>query len=176
MCNLKLLLPVLFCPLLLYAQSPGPAFKNDTLYTIGGYRIYKGQVIQFTKGSGKKGKFRFVSIRNGFAENALTGNSILVTGLGHFDINAQEDAHVDITGSVVFKDGTKSTIEIQLVFDKALDNTNGLPAEMMVPAEFINNSKVILYRELKKLLNAYIEGKIDKVTYEAQKKELLEKQ
>jgi len=172
--KLKSFFIVLLCPLFIHAQSPGPKFKNDTVYSIGGYQIYKGQVLQFGKGSGKNGGFKYVSTKNGIPETALMNNTILVTDLTNFGKNDEGDAYIDITGSVVFKDGTKGKVELKLFFDKAIENNNGMPGEMIVPPAFINNYKVILYNELKRLLDLYISGTIDRAAYETQKQKLLD--
>jgi hypothetical protein len=176
MCTLKLFFAMLLYPALLSAQSPGPKFKNDTVTTISGYKIYRDCTLTFAKGSGKKDKFRFVSIKNGIYETALTNNSVVVTGIKNFGINDEDDAYIEITGSIIFKDNTKGTVELKLFFDKAIENTDGMPAEMIVPAAFANNSRVILYNELKRLLNLYISGTIDRAVYEEQKRKLLKKQ
>ena len=61
---------------MLAAQDPKPSYNNDTLYTTCGYKIYKGQTLQFEKGTGKKGQFRFINITNGIAAVSLKNNSI----------------------------------------------------------------------------------------------------
>lgn len=173
MFKLSLFFTLSLCPAILSAQSPGPKFKNDTLITISGYKIYNGLSLQFAAGSGKKGKFRFISTKNGIPETALINNSIVVTRLKKFAINDEDDASIEITGSIIFKDNTKGIVELKLFFDKAIENTDGVPAEMIVPAAFINNSKVFLYNQLKRLLTLYISGTLDRQAYEAQKKKVL---
>jgi hypothetical protein len=172
--TLKLFFIILLCPLLIHAQSAGPTFKNDTAYSIGGYPIYKNQVLHFGKGSGKNGQFKYVSTKNGIPETALINNTILVTDLKNFGKNDEDKGYIDITGSIVFKDSTKGTVEIKLFIDKAIQNDKGTTGELIIPATFINNSKVIFYNELKRLLDLYISGTIDRVTYETQKQKLLD--
>jgi hypothetical protein len=174
--TLKLFFIVLLCPLLIHAQSSGPKFKNDTAYSIGGYPIYKGQVLRFGKGSSKNGWFKFINIKNGIAETTLINNSIVVTDLSNFGKNEEDNGFIDITGSIVFKDSTKGTVALKLFIDKAIENNDGIPGEMIVPTQFINNAKIILYKELKRLLDAYISGSIDRAAYEAQKQQLLDAQ
>jgi hypothetical protein len=176
MCKTGLFFTLLLGAAFASAQSPGPKFKNDTVTTISGYKIYKGCTLKFAKGSGKKDKFRFVSIKNGIYETALMNNSVVVTGIKSFGINDEDDAYIEITGLIIFKDNTKGIVELKLFFDKAIENTDGLDAEIIVPAVFINNNKVFLYNELKRLLNLYISGTIDRQAYEAQKKKLLDGQ
>ena len=74
----KLLLILLLNPILLVAQDPKPSYKNDTLYTTCGYKIYKGQTLHFAKGTGKKGQFRFIAIKNGISAASLINKSIVV--------------------------------------------------------------------------------------------------
>jgi hypothetical protein len=105
--------------------------------------------LQFAKGTAKNGRFRFISIRNGISRNALTNNTVFVTGIKNFGFNKQDDGFIEIAGSLVFKDGSKGNIEFKLFFDKAIESSEGQAGEMTVPAAFINNSKVFLYKELK---------------------------
>jgi hypothetical protein len=172
----KILFALLLSPLLSFSQGPKPLFKNDTLYTTGGYKIYKGQALQFAKGTGKNGKFRFISIKNGIPQSALVNNTVLITELKNFGTTREDDGYIDISGSFSFNDGSKGKIDLQLFFDKAIEGIDGLPGELLVPAGFVNNNKIILRNELKRLLNLYANGTIDRATYEAQKKKLLDEQ
>lgn len=164
---------LLLFPLLTAAQSPGPKFKNDTLYTAGGYKIYNGRILEFGKGTDKKGNFKFLTIKNGIDETKLSDNSLTVNGLKNFGVSADEDGYIGITGTIVYKDNTKATVDLVIFFDKAIEDSVGVQPELIVPAEFRNNYPIVLYNGFKKLLNLYIEGKIDQATYEAEKKELL---
>jgi hypothetical protein len=165
---------VLLCPLLIQAQSPGPSFKNDTLRSISGYSIYKGGVLQFGKGSGKNNKFKFITVKNGIPETALMNNTIYVTGLANYGKNYDDGCYIDITGSVVFKDGSRGNVELKIFVDKAIENNNGIAGELIVPPAFINNARVILNSELKRLLDLYINGTLDRAAYETQKQQLLD--
>lgn len=165
---------ILICPILIHAQSPGPSFKNDTLRSISGYPIYKGRVLQFGKGSGKNGKFKFITVKNGIPETALMNNTISVTGLANYGKTYDDDCFIDITGSVVFKDGSRGNVELKIFVDKAIENNNDMPGEMIVPPAFINNARVILNSELKRLLDLYIKGALDRTAYEKQKQQLLD--
>ena len=79
-----LLFILLLLPSLAYAQNRGAKFKNDTLYTKGEYKIYKGRVLEFGKGLDKKGHFKFINVKNGIDDTKLTDNSITVTELKNF--------------------------------------------------------------------------------------------
>lgn len=165
---------VLLCPLLIQAQSTGPSFKNDTLHSISGYPIYKGQVLQFGKGSGKKNTFKFITVRNGVPETALMNNTISVTGLTNYGKNYDDGCYIDITGSLIFKDGSRGSVELKIFVDKAIENNDGIAGELIVPPAFINNHRVILNSELKRLLDLYIKGSLDRTAYETQKQQLLD--
>lgn len=172
----KLIFILLVYPLTTAAQEPKPVYTNDTLYTTCGYTIYVGRKLQFAKGTGKHGKFRFISIKNGIPAASLVNNSIIVSGMKNFKLAAPGEATIDITGAIVFKDGTKGSIELHISFDRAIENIPALPTELEVPASFRNSSKVLLVQELNKLLKLYAIGAINKTDYEAQKKSLLQRQ
>jgi hypothetical protein len=171
----KLLFVLLLSPVMLTAQDPKPAYKNDTLYTTCGYKIYKGQTLYFGKGTGEKAQFRYVTIMNGIAASSLSNNSIVVKDLKKLVLTPQDAAYVDITGNIIFKDGSKGIIEIQMVFDKAIENDPSLASELVVPAQYRNSSRVILHQKLNKLFNLFVSGAISKTEYEAQKNKLLER-
>jgi hypothetical protein len=160
---------------MLTAQDPKPSYKNDTLYTTCGYKIYKGQTLQFEKGTGQKGKFRYVTVKNGIAAGSLTNNSIIVKELKNVVITPLDVGYVDIIGTITFKDGSAGTVELQIAFDEAIENNTNLPSEIAVPSGFRNSSRVILHQKLNALFKLYLSGTISKSEYEAQKKKLLEK-
>lgn len=170
----KVLLILLFFPLVLPAQEPKPSFKNDTLYATCGFKIYKGCTLKFGKGSGKKGTFRFIKIKNGVSYHSLAQSSIMVREVKNFGITEPGTGTIEITGTIIFKDNSKGTVEIEMSFDKAIENLPELPSELIVPVEFKNNSRVRLSKELNRLFNLYKDGAITKADYEEQKKKLLE--
>jgi hypothetical protein len=171
---IKVLFTLLLSPLLSAAQDPKPSYQADTLYATCGYKFYKGQTLHFAKGTGKKGKFRYVTITNGIAATSLINNSIMVKELKNVQISPIDAGYVEIIGNIIFKDGSKGAVEIHLAFDKAIENNPNLPSELAVPPEFRNSSRVILHRELNNLFKLYASGTISKTDYEAQKKKLLE--
>lgn len=171
---IKVLFTLLLSPLLAAAQDPKPIYKNDTLYTTCEYKIYKGQTLHFAKGTGRKGQFRYITVKNGFAPTSLVNNSIVIKELKNIVLWPLDAGYVDIVGSITFKDGSKGIIEIQMAFDKAIENDPGLPSELSVPPEFRNSSRVILHQNLNKLFKLYASGSISKTEYESQKNKLLE--
>ena len=68
---------------------------------------------------------------------------------------------------------TLGTVDMIIFFDRAIEDSANSQPELIVPASFRNNASTVLYNELKRLLDLYIEGKIDQATYEAEKKKLL---
>ena len=170
---IKVLFTLLLCPLMATAQDPKPSYTNDTLYTTCGYKIYKGQTLHFTKGTGKKGQFRFITIMNGIPVSSINNNSIAISELKYVKILPLDVGYVHIIGSIIFKDSTKGTVELQIAFDKAIENDPNLPSELAVPPEFRNSSRVILHQQLNKLFKLYASGAISKTEYETQKNKLL---
>lgn len=167
-------------PLLSSAQITTPRFENDTVYTTSGYKIYKGQVIQLASGTGDFSKFRFIKYQNGgsFLENSRYENtSILVKKISDFTISGLGNRYIGIKGTVTYKDGSKSKIEIDLNFERAINNFAGLPAEIIVPEEFRNKVPEGggIIDEIERLFRLYKEGALTKTEYEALKKKVIEK-
>jgi len=123
-------------PFSLFAQRSTGRFQNDTLYTSSGFKIYKGQTLQFGKGTGKDGKFRYVNIKNEVSTASLTNNSIVVKKMKNFGISVLGNGYIEIIGKITFKDGSKGYIDIHMAFDKVLEEYAGTPSELIAPAEF----------------------------------------
>ncbi|MBK8520573.1 MAG: SHOCT domain-containing protein [Ferruginibacter sp.] len=186
---MKLLFAMLVCPLFAFAQNDLPRFENDTLYTSSGYKIFKGQTLQFGKGTGKNGTFRFIIIENGVTSNSLKNASIVVKELKNFKVASYVDEYslpkipvyyfvygifyIEITGTINYKDGSKGYIDIQMAFDKAIENSMELPSELIVPYEFRKNNNISASEEIKKSYILYKNGAITKEEYEAYKRKLL---
>jgi len=168
---------LLLSPLLAKAQlDPKPIYRNDTLYTTCGYKIYNGQVLHFAKGTGSKGKFRHVMILNGIAATSLVNNSIVVKEMKNVQVSPLDPGYADITGLITFKDSTKAIIQLQLAYDKAIEDSPNLPTELEVPAVFRNSSRVKLHQDLNKLFRLFLSGEISKTEYEDRKNKLLQDQ
>ena len=172
----KILFALLLCPLLTTAQvDPRPVYKNDTLHTTCGYKIYPGQILHFAKGTGSKGRFRYVSVLNNIPVSSLANSSIVVRELRNVRVTPMDDGYTDIYGLITFKDGSKTIILIQLAYDSAIENAPDLPTELVVPAEFRNSSRVVLHRQLNELFKLFLSGAISKTEYEDRKNKLLHK-
>ena len=57
---------LLFCTFLSNAQELKPRFENDTLYTLSGYKIFSGSVIEFANGLERYDRFKYVSVKTAF--------------------------------------------------------------------------------------------------------------
>jgi len=175
----KLVFILLLCPLISTAQKPVPRFENDTLYTTSGYKIYKGQIIQLASGTAENSKFRFIKYNGSINLEAerFQNTSILVKKLSDYKISGLGNRYIGISGTVTYRDGSKSKIEIDLNFDKAINNFAGLPAEIVVPEEFRNKVPEGggIVDEIERLFRLYKEGAITKEEYETLKKKVIEK-
>ena len=83
----KLILILLFYPLFAFAQNNTPRFDKDTLYTSGGYKIYKGQTLHIAAGTSAAGYFNYIKFHPNLAKNntySLQNGSILVKNLKTF--------------------------------------------------------------------------------------------
>jgi hypothetical protein len=162
----------------LKAQDNFPKFENDTLYTTCGYKIYKGLILQLSKGTGGSGKFRFIKYDKGdYLESGRFDDiDILVKQVYDYKISSLGNHYIGIKGIVTFKDKSKSKIDLDINFDRAIVNFAGLPAEIIIPDEFkkITSEKNSASIEIERLFNLYKEGALTKEEYEAQKKKVLD--
>ncbi len=172
----RLLIVLLFCPLLSLAQNMVPRYENDTLYTSSGFKMYKGQTIQFGKGTRPDGKFRYINIKSETTSEALTNKSIVIKKMKNFGISALGNAYIEIYGRIVFTDGSKGYVDIHMAFDRAIENSPNLPSELIVADEYRNKAIASVADELKKLNKLYLDGILTKEEYEAQKKKFLDGQ
>jgi len=168
----------LFSPSVLLAQN-NPRFENDTLYTSGGYKIYRGQTLKFAEGTGKKGKFRSVKVKGYDYPDDFTNNYIVVEDLSEFYISEPGNAYIRIRGKIITENGKKKKrINFNLAFEKAIEGFQGLKPELIVPEEFKLNLKSkptnSIADELAKLYKLYQDGVITKEEFETQKKKLLD--
>ncbi len=167
-----LLLSFLLCPLLLFAQQPTPKFENDTLYTLSGFKIFRGQTIEFGNGTERYGRFKYVTVKNGILSTSLTDCSVIVKEFKKFWISAINNGYIVFDGYLIRKDSTRDYIVIQMAFDRAIENSPILPSEIKLPAEYRNKYKRDLKRERLFLYNMYKDKVITKAAYEEMDKKL----
>jgi hypothetical protein len=118
-----------------------PKFDADTLYTSCGYKIYKGQVLQFGLPAGRKDNFRHVKILNKIAVASLQSNQITVSELRSFEISALGNAYITVKGSLQVNNNERKDIILLLAFDNAIGNLPENPAELIVPEPFKSRTK-----------------------------------
>ncbi len=175
----KLAFIFFLCPLLAGAQEMLPRFENDTVYTSSGYKIYKGQVLYLASGSASKGKkFQYIKLENGgiHLPNTIYKNtSITVKELYDYKITGLGNCYIGITGTITYKDGSKSVVGIDINFDRAINNFDGSPGELIVPEEFRNKRTAAVAAEIEKLFTLLREGEITREEYDELKMKLLEK-
>jgi hypothetical protein len=169
----KILFTLLLSPLLSIAQEPMPRFENDTLYTLSGYKIFRGQTIEFAKGLERYDRFKFVSVKNGILSTSLTDCQVIVKEFRKFWISQNlNNGYIIFDGYLKRKDGTTEYIVLQMAFDRAIENSPVLPSEIKLPDEFRNKYKRDIKREKKFLYNLYQDKVIDKSAYREMKKKL----
>jgi hypothetical protein len=125
---IKLLFFLLIIPAISLAQKRVPRFENDTLYTTTGFKIYKGQVLTFGKGTGKDGNFRYLNIKANYARPSLTGNNFIVKKLSDFGISQLNNVYILIRTSFTFRDGSKGGGDMHVAIDSAIQSS-----ELIVP-------------------------------------------
>ena len=202
----KLLLILLLVPLFSTAQNTLPRFENDTLYTSGGYKIYKGQILQFATGTSAAGYFRFIKFHQNMAKNdtyILQNGTMLVKTLKGYKYSGPENNNIRLTGTATYINGKQEEIDILVNFERVISGSDGLPGELTVDKAFKMRpaeteiketkkqtvtdeikkqpgaddiKKIMVADEIKKLFDLYKAGALTKEEYEAQKKKLLERQ
>lgn len=150
-----------------------PAFTDDTLYTSSGFKIYKGQVLQFGTTTGNRGRFRYVNIITDITHHSLENRQLRVKELKGFSISILGNAYISIIGTLIIKNTDRMDIEIHLAFDHAIENIPGVPSELLVPDEYRNRLKKDTQTEMKRLEEFYLNNKITKEEFEVIRKKLL---
>jgi Short C-terminal domain len=203
----KLVFLALICPLLSTAQNNLPRFEKDTLYTSGGYKIYKGQTLKLGTGTSDAGYFTFIKFHPTQIKNStytLQNSTLLVSKLRTYKYAGADNNSIRINGTVTYKDGKQEETDIVVNFERATEDYDGLPSELIVPEAYkikriprgaapetkkqvtVEEAKkqpapaeiknLLIADEIKKLFDLYKAGALTKEEYEAQKKKLLEKQ
>lgn len=168
----RLFFIALLCPLLSMAQEPVPRFENDTLYTSCGYKIFRGQTLEFAKGLRRNGRFKYVTVKNGILSSSLTNSSVIIKEVKKYSVTGLGNGYIDFTGYLVRKDGSNDYIVLHMAFDRAIENSPVLPSELKVPDEFRNKLKRDIKTEQLALLNMYEDNVITKAEYQEMKKKL----
>ena len=149
-----------------------PALENDTLYTSCGFKIYKGQFLQFGETTGNFDRFRYVNIENAVSHHSLRNNYMLVKEIKNLSFSVLDNAYIDIKGILVLKNKRTAEVLIHLAFDHAIENIAGIPSELIVPAEFKGVLKYDGEKELARLETLYKIAVITKEELEAAEQKL----
>jgi hypothetical protein len=166
---------LLWMPAISIAQTPPHSrYVNDTLYTTSGFKIYKGQTLYFGKGTGRDGKFKYINIKSETPPTSLANNSIVVKKLKNYGVSILGNGYIEIIGHIVYKDGSKGSVDIHMAFDRAIEDALDIPSELIVPDEYRNKKRPSVADEIEKLDKLYKKGTITKEEFEAEKKKLLE--
>lgn len=150
-----------------------PALQNDTLYTSSGFKIYKGQYLQFGEPTGINGRFRYVNILTPISHSLLQNKHILIWEITKLSFSVLGNAYIDIAGTLVLKNKRSKDVEIHLSFDYAVENIPGIPGELIVPDEFRNKLKRNTEAEINRLEVLYKNAIITKEEYETAAKKLM---
>lgn len=203
---MKILFVLLFGPLFSSAQNSLPLFQNDTLTTSGGYKIYKGQTIQFSTGTSAAGYFTFIKFHQSMAKNntyTLQNGTMLVKNLKGYKYSGTDNNSIRMAGTITYKDGKQEEADILMNFERATEDYDGKPSELNIPESFKRKTgqvtvksetkqpvvaepkkqtapddlrKILVADEIKKLFDLYKTGALTKEEFEAQKKKLLDRQ
>src|ERR1700754_653959 len=131
----KILFVLFVLPLVSSAQNNLPTFINDTLITTGGYKIYKGRILQFGTGTSAAGYFNFVKFHQSMAKNntyTLQNGTMLVKNLKAFKYSNPDNNSIRIAGTITYKDGKKEDADILVNFERATENYDGQPSELNI--------------------------------------------
>ena len=111
-------------------------FENDTIFTTCGFKIFKGQKLTFSNGSGTNENFRYVKIKGNDNPNRLRNKTIIVNKLSEYHVTMHGDATITIQSEISKESGQKKTIRFILFFEKAIYGYNGLSPELVLPDEY----------------------------------------
>lgn len=168
----KIVFALLIFPLITLAQETKPRLENDTLYTLSGYKIYIGKVIEFANGLERYNRFKFVSVKNGILSTSLTNCSVTVKSFKKFWISGLDNGYIVFDGYLKRQNGVTEYIVLQMAFDRAIENSPVLPSEIKVPDEFRNKYPRNIEREKLFLRNLYEDNLVKKAAYLEMKKKL----
>ena len=170
----KIVIALLLSPIICLAQKPVPCLEGDTLFTTSGFKMYKGQTLQLTKGTAKGGNFRFIRSAWNAEGITLTGSLITIKQFKKLVITPLGNGYIYVKVKVVYHDGSKGGGELKINFDKAIQPFADLPGEIVVPDEFkVKTATGTVEEEMAKLNKLYQDSIITKEEFEAQKKKLL---
>jgi hypothetical protein len=168
----KILFALLLCPFIAVAQEHKPRFENDTLYTLSGYKIYSGKIIEFANGLERYNRFKFVSVKNGILSTSLNNCSVTVKSFKKFWVSGLDNGYIIFDGYLKRQNGVSEYIVLQMAFDRAIENSPVLPSEIKVPDEFRNKYERNIEREKLFLRNLYEDNLINKAAYTGMKNKL----
>ncbi len=135
----RLLILLQLLPLLSNAQYTQPRFENDTLYTSGGYKLFKGQVLHLGNGSSAAGYFRFIKFTQNTGRTdtyTLQNSSVVINKIRNLRSPADDDANIRIAGTATYQNNTRAEVEFVIHFEKAIQGADGQQPELIVPEEF----------------------------------------
>lgn len=150
-----------------------PALEDDTLHTTSGFKIYKGQYLQFGEATGIGGRFRYVNILTSIKHSLLENNHILVKEIKNLSFSVLGNGYIDIVGTLVLKNKRSKDIDIHLSFDYAIENVPGIPGELVVPDEFRGKLTRDTETEIDRIEMLYKTAIITKEEYETAAKKLI---
>jgi hypothetical protein len=120
----------------------------------------------------RDGKFRYVTIKNGFLSKTLTNTNVIVKEITSVTTTALDNGYIDFKGYIALKDGSRSLIVLRMSFDYVIENSPDLPSELKVPDEFRNKFKRNIKHELTTAKNLYEDNVIKKAEYQVLKEKL----
>jgi len=150
-----------------------PRFNGDTLYTASGFKIFKGQLLNFAEGTGQNGHFRFVKIKGGDNPKKLTNRTIEVRKISDYYISGLDNAYIRIKGAYPKKNGSIKIIRFKMLFEKAIQGFMGSTPELKIPNEFVKDQKPSAVNEITRLHQLLESGAITQQEFDLLKKKLI---
>ncbi|MBS1643630.1 MAG: SHOCT domain-containing protein [Bacteroidetes bacterium] len=150
-----------------------PRFDGDTLYTASGFKIFKGQLLHFTEGTGKNGHFRFVKFKGSDNPKKLTNRTIEVRKISDYYISGLDNAYIRIKGAYTKKNGSIKIVRFKMLFEKAIQGFMGSTPELKIPDEFIKAPKPSVINEITRLHQLLESGAITQQEFDLLKKKLI---
>lgn len=128
----KALLIFLWIDLVLIAECfCQTKLSGDTLTTQSGFKIYPGQRLTFSTGTGNGGTYRFVRSGNIPVRSDYSSALVLVEKVGRLEASGLGNVYIHLTVRIFFQDGSITKSNLKLNFNKALDSNDGFHPELL---------------------------------------------
>jgi len=117
-------------------------FENDTLHTSSGFKIFKGQKLSFSVGTGTNKGFRFAKIKGNDNSERLKNKTFIVNKLSEYRVTIKGNPTIVVHSTYTNSKGKEKKIRFILFFEKAIYGELGFAPELIIPDEFLKKKRI----------------------------------